>query len=76
MAFGILCKFCGHQESAHECDDSDELLPGMEMTLDNCKDTKGYSPKEEEIDLHERLVRLQDDEEMAQLKREFGEFMQ
>ncbi len=48
MADGIVCKHCGHCESAHLLEESDELLDGYMLSLTECKreENEGFSPED------------------------------
>lgn len=70
MSFGIKCIHCGHQQSAHEIDESGELLPGKKKTLNECKETTGFSPEDRE--LQDALQARADNEELMREMRKRG----
>ena len=75
MAYNILCKFCGHTESAHidVHENNSENLPGMQKTLDECKNTEGYVP--DDIDEHDRIRQQYDEKETVEMRIRWGQII-
>lgn len=48
MADGIVCKYCGHCESAHLLEEEEEPLDGYMLSLTECKkdENNGFSPED------------------------------
>ena len=68
MAFGILCKHCGWQETDHtEGPDDKDIAEGRTHPLADCP---GYHPEDEAE--HKRLREEKENEEILQIERGFG----